>query len=529
MTWAANIFRRVRDWFLIFIRRRSIQTTSRSEPSPSEPPPIEPAPVEPPPAEPPKPPPAPEQLPPGVGPRAKWVKPKGIEKLKPQPAQLTRQPAPTPRPKTPRPKLRPDADPEQWGQFYFRDQILDQLDVYFPLLKRMRRNDRDAYDLLRQVGIQIMPQTAIQSFDKWRSADDEAQLSAWWRDHRPSFGAIAYGIDAAGLEHETVGVVEAPKEVYDKWFPNGRPPVQHFQHRLATISRGKKLANPLTGDELDRSIMWIPKFLHFQKYKNPPPSLQRVVDGDVYVMTVYWDRVDNKDSPRDIRRMKSGVPQAYGVCVERGTGKVRILNSLIRSVIALRSRRNGEKFSIPHKYWGVPTDCLFWAKGRTDFSPEDFLQRMFVEAALMYESAVMGSMIRVEVTKKNLTATFGVEIKRTSYFFKDRDITITANGRRQPIFHIVRPHVRHTKKGDVAVKMHFSGLRDFTWAGYRVAITVPARDHFALPEWDLGADDSGAVKRVKGEKYLGAEEIGQFLRDNIKGGLGAWKANGTKQ
>jgi hypothetical protein len=64
---------------------------------------------------------------------AKWVQPKGEKpkaesKPKPDP-----KPDPKPKaeskPKAPRPQLKGE-DPEQWGQYYFRDAILDQLDTH---------------------------------------------------------------------------------------------------------------------------------------------------------------------------------------------------------------------------------------------------------------------------------------------------------------------------------------------------------------------------------------------------------------
>jgi hypothetical protein len=170
----------------------------------------------------------------------------------------------------------------------------------------------------------------------------------------------------------------------------------------------------------------------------------------------------------------------------------------------------------------VPIEYLSWAVGRIDASPEEILRRTFIEAAMMYQNASLGSMIRVEASKGGLTATFGVEIKRTAYFFKDRDVTVntlTASGRRKPIFHIVRPHLRHTKKGEIVVPMHFSGLKDFDWAGYKVGITVPGRDHMHLTNFDVGQQEIFP----KGEKTLTKAQLGDRVRGWMKDGVGAWK------
>ena len=143
----------------------------------------------------------------------------------------------------------------------------------------------------------------------------------------------------------------------------------------------------------------------------------------------------------------------------------------------------------------------------------------------MYETAAMGSMIRVVASKGNLNATFGVEIKRTSYFFKDRDVTLTAKGRRARIFHIVRPHVRHTKRGEEAVKLHFRGLRKFTWAGYRIDITVPGLDHFNVAEIDVGITNMSKI-REKGS--LSMKEVGELILAKMARGGGKWNPNATQ-
>jgi hypothetical protein len=171
--------------------------------------------------------------------------------------------------------------------------------------------------------------------------------------------------------------------------------------------------------------------------------------------------------------------------------------------------------------WTVPDRYLWWAHrgfGENSIEPEEYLRRMFVEAAALYESSTLGSMIRVAVQKRNLVATFGVEIKRTSYFFQDRDVVLTSSGRKKRIFHIVRPHIR--KSGE-AVPMHFRGLREFDWAGYRVSITVPGRDHFFFSDFDVGMKEHHPVSAPIPHGWVSTKKIGQILVDHIKKGDGA--------
>jgi hypothetical protein len=461
-------------------------------------------------------------------PRAKWVKPKGLELLA---AQKPREPrAARAEPRAPRPKQKPE-DEEKYGQYYFRDQILDQLDQYFVYLKRLKARARNEYDLHHQLGIHVVPGRTLQTFDDWRFEGTMDELDAWWKENRPAFGAIAYGMDYDSLNQQRALVVDAPPEQWEAWAKEGREceAPRIITHRIATLTGNGESVEGLNGQEYKAGICWVPKFLIFNKFAKTPPHIQSVVDGDIYSLTVYWDRVDK----RSRKWMKGqgkhgGVPQEYAVCVEKATGKVRVLKMLLHEHISMRARR-GEHFSIPFNHWAVPIEYLSWAGGNFRASPEEILRRTFIEAAMMYQSASLGSMIRIEASKGNLTATFGVEIKRMAYFFKDRDVTVaalTASGRRKPVFHIVRPHARKTRSGgETTVPMHFSGLKQFEWAGYRINITVPGRDHFHLSEFNVGAHWYDKKREVNKKKMISQGELAGDLKRVMKEGLGAWKSN----
>ena len=468
--------------------------------------------------------PAPDAAPQYLSPRrAKWAKPKG-EKPAPRPRATTEEaqapkPAPSDKPKrSPRPAVLADADPEQWGQYYFRDAILDQLQNYFIYLKRMRHNDRQAYDFHRKLGIHILPQSAVQAFDNWRNDNQREELSAWWKTHRPDFGAVSYGLDQASVAEERMHMVDmSPEEwlAYEKKYgkrddSKGLP---GKGSRMATLTGSKPYE--LNGKTIKSGVVWVPKFLYFLKWSKPPMRIQKLSgDGDIYTLTIYWDRLTGM-SRRFHKTHKGGVPQEYAVFVDRQTGAVRILKMLLQERLTIQSSRaRGGSFEIPYKRWGYPNEELNWASGRLHMSAEDYLRRCFMEAALMYESASLGSMIRVEATKKNLTATFGVEIKRTPYFFKDRDVVLNAKGSTARIFHIVRPHVR--KDGN-AVPMHFRGLRQFNWADYKISITVPGRDHFHLTDLE--------TKGINDQPHGGIpyEKLADDLLIAMKEGRGAWK------
>jgi hypothetical protein len=461
--------------------------------------------------------------------RAKWVKPKGA--LPPKPERKERDPSAPKVERKPKVKL-PEVmaeDPEQWGQYYFRDSILDQLDIYFKYLHRMKRNARDAYDLHRQIGIQIMPRSAVQTFDNWRSEGQVEELSAWFNKHRPAFGAVAYGIDKPTQKDE-VKYVDAPPEFFERQQKKyGDVREQQTFHRIATVTGSASKIDVGGGVKQNPGVIWIPKFLYFCKLKRVPHTIQVVKNADIYVMTVYWDRLTGFSKGWH-KRHKGGIPQEYALCVDRDTNAIKLLRQQIVETIRVKSRHSSDGYvKIPNKYWAVATDYhLAWAFGRDDASPEHYLIRCFVEAALMYENAAQGSMVRIEVHKGELVATFGVDIKRMSYFFKDRDITLTPKGKRARIFHIVRPHIRHTKKGEIGVKLTFRGIKQFTWAGYKVSITVPGLDHFSIAEIDIACNLYGEGEKTP-KDGISQGKFGEMLTQYIREGRGAWRAKETSR
>ena len=70
----------------------------------------------------------------------------------------------------------------------------------------------------------------------------------------------------------------------------------------------------------------------------------------------------------------------------------------------------------------------------------------------------------------------------------------------------------HVRKDGTAVKMHFRGLRDFTWAGYRVHISIPGLDHLDINDMDIGAVDEEFLDRQGGWDM---KKLGAFLADKM--------------
>ena len=287
-----QMIRRFLLWIVVWFRRVffiSVPVDVTPAPAPEPPAPIVdevgvPPPLSPPPSpyEPPKPEPTPIFVarPAKSGMKPKGDKPRRHDSEPKTDTETVRTSGHSSKPKTPRPELRTE-DPEQWGQYYFRDAILDQLDTYFTYLKRMKVHDRDAYDMHSRLGIQIMPQSAVQSFDNWRQDKGDDELSAWWKTNRPGFGAVSYGIDAASLDEENAIVADLSPEQWAQLKGRTRTPDDlEAGHRMATATKGPQRSLP-DGHKYDSALIWVPKFLYFTKWSKVPPDVQRITGGDV--------------------------------------------------------------------------------------------------------------------------------------------------------------------------------------------------------------------------------------------------------
>jgi hypothetical protein len=364
---------------------------------------------------------------------------------------------------------------EFFGSFNFRDTILEQLDRYFVYLYRMRRNDPDAYNFYRQVGGALLPYSSFgRFFEDYDNVKEMAKaldlhvkrrqllkdVPPWFKEMRPAFGCVALGTDKHSEEHEL---------------------------KLTEIS--KKL-NPKKGGSL-----WTPKFMYYTKYQDPPPDLQLCTGGDTYKLTIWWDRPQDPTYKR-----KWGTPQDFGMWVSDDGSVVKPLRQL--------AFHDGGYW----REWRLPYAMKEWAK-QHDINATEYMRHLFIYA--IQECEKLGhNMIHVHVTNsKGLTCTFGVDEHRMGYFFKDRDIKLNQYGHRGHVFHWVRPHMR---SNGVLVKGYFAGENEFTWAGYKVLITVPGKDHLMLDEINIGATDKDKLK--PGETSLGQSEFGKNIADHIRSG-----------
>lgn len=404
----------------------------------------------------------------------RFVTPQG-----PQPVKQAREPSPRPR-KRPEPKPEPaevddgnllvvdewlEGDGEKvlyeeaelYGEFNFRDSILDQLDRYWVYLERMKRHDPMAYGFYRQLGATLVPYSAtgtvtdkakpIKKIEDIEAYKKQIQLSPWFRQHWPAFGCCAYGA-------------------------NPRDEAAEKQ-------------------KLEGGWLTVPKFMYFRRVDRHDWTVQPVRGGKNYKVTIWWDRVSRAD--RSL--MKWGRPEEFAVNISDNGKHIRVLKT---------RQKNHDEIG-PWWHWGIPGYSKDWAR-QHGVDGQTHLAHVFCSAVQDVEYAAY-SMLRVEVSKDSLAAVFGLSPRRTAYFFQDRDITLTEAGVKKRIFHMVRPYV--DKRG-VAHPMHFRGLREFSWAGYQVRITVPGRDHVSLLECDVSA-----TYERKNKKYLTEPQFAKKLKNII--------------
>lgn len=373
---------------------------------------------------------------------------------------------------------------ELYGEYNFRDTILEQLERYFVYLKRMKKNSPDDFALYSELGAILVPYIAVHSDWATKSEFPERartkmpKLSPWFKTHRPTFGCVVFGANPLAERHELTD-----KKPYAK---NGG--------------------------------LMVPKFMYFSKYKQPPPEVQRRNGGDTYSLTVWWDRPHDPESKR-----KHGTPTEYAVFVSKDGDELDILKQCETKMIRTLAKKHKKKklyFHIPQRCWQIPKFYKEWADDHNE-NVRVHLGHLFNHAMESYEEAHY-SMIRVAVKKDDMTAVFSVNVRRMAYFFKDRDYVLNEHGARKPVFHMVRAHPRNTKTGEHSVRFHFRGEKNFSWAGYAVSVTVPGRDHFMLQDIDIGFSNEFWLSKKERKTFAHMPEIAKRIADGIKSGKGAY-------
>ena len=103
-------------------------------------------------------------------------------------------------------------EPEFWGEFNFRDTILEQLERYFVYIRRMRNSDPQSYGLYRAVGAYLVPYSATDAAGWLRKEEGdipwhkftEEQLERLRNKHLPPhFNKVRASIRLRGLWHQS--------------------------------------------------------------------------------------------------------------------------------------------------------------------------------------------------------------------------------------------------------------------------------------------------------------------------------------
>lgn len=157
-------------------------------------------------------------------------------------------------------------------------------------------------------------------------------------------------------------------------------------------------------------------------------------------------------------------------------GKVRALKQRVNNC---RRTHGGVRWhKVVEELWGKQIQKL-------GVTPEEWMQDTFAIVTSVTINATAG--IQVLVRSGGLTARFNIDMLRGPYFFRDRDKVLGPEGQTRRIFHIVRAHERFKGEHREVVHTHFRGLRDFTWNGYGVHISVPGLHHVPLTEFNVAS------------------------------------------
>lgn len=312
------------------------------------------------------------------------------------------------------------------GEFTFRDTILDQLELYFYYIRRMKKRDKDAYSLYKRVGANVLPYASY--------AHDRAELQY--------MGKISGETDTNNNGSQKVPL----------HFMEILPTFGCFAYGTDPIVESMERAKPVKG-----KVKWIPKFLWFEKIEKTPVEIQRFFGKAVYRITVFWDRPFDKAVKKDLG--KGGIPQQYvvGIDSERTIHALRI-HQPTRVHIRGKVRQNGHKDGDFSRYsWRYPS---YFSLGKHETS-KAVLENVFRDVAGWYDSRSVSEVL-VSVKNKTLTAVFGINAERAPYFFADRDLIVDELGRKVKVFHAVKAHTRVRSDGTMkVVPRHYRGIRRF--------------------------------------------------------------------
>jgi hypothetical protein len=210
---------------------------------------------------------------------------------------------------------------------------------------------------------------------------------------------------------------------------------------------------------------------------------------------------------------------SFHVAVDR-MGDVTVLRENVsgQETLSYNSRK-----TIPKRAWQYPS-ALRWLWRSKQIRREEFptiqdygswVFRVLVQG---WDQASGGILVRVK--RGGVAACFCIDMLRTPYFFRDRDLVVDQSGRRKKIIHIVRTHERrlgHNRR--TFVRSHFRGMRQFRWHDYDVSVSMPGWHHNDFRNLTTsGIYDDGTPqikKTISWHRFIG--EIGRLFDEGWRG------------
>jgi hypothetical protein len=227
-------------------------------------------------------------------------------------------------------------------------------------------------------------------------------------------------------------------------------------------------------------------FISFTKLDRLPPGVEQT-NGISFELAIYYDTGDAK----------------YGHCLVchasvAEDGNIRVLREVYEQKQTIRHHDNTNT-RLTHQRVGVPPMVAIIAEEKGE-TVNEWVGNALRAAVNSYLLCAGG--IKISAQKMGIRSTFNVDMTRSAYFFADREPVFADEGHKKRIFHYVRSFVR---VNGAKVRSHFRGLRDFTWNGYRVRVSVPGYN-----EGDM------ALFNVSAKQFNDDEEEGAGMIDVAK-------------
>lgn len=240
-----------------------------------------------------------------------------------------------------------------------KNSILNDLDRYFRLLKKMKTADNLAYDFYKKIGGQIV--TDFQ-FD----GKEIYSLPPRWKKDRPAFGCILC----------TNGIHKSEKQ----------------------------------GAE---SKVYTPQMLYFTRFEKSPLGVQVAPDGyDIYKVSAHWYEKGNFNFVTDM---------CFGIDPDNNVHM--LFTKIDDTAVFYSKRIGApgkERQVVSRQKWGVHEFYKEWA-AEHDVTPETLLVSLFCYTVHFYEASNMSGMIEVKARKNNLVGRFMLQPQDAAYMFKDRE------------------------------------------------------------------------------------------------------------